>query len=171
MFIEAGRDEIGLDWRVCIPDLMPQNFCSLSALSIVFPACCTRPGREKADFSLRGPVGGGKSSIAECLKQMMELMSFYALKGSPISKSSLALFDNPALDDYPLMIGRGDVEPFDQEGGEDDQQDETGQRHRHDRPEQTSSPPIPYLVCAATHVRSIPPRRLHNARKPAQGRG
>ena len=33
---------------------------------------------------LLGPVGGGKSSLAEKLKALMQRMPFYALKGSPI---------------------------------------------------------------------------------------
>ncbi|BBL74970.1 PrkA family serine protein kinase [Methylomagnum ishizawai] len=42
---------------------------------------------------LLGPVGGGKSSLAEKLKQLMEQVSFYAIKGSPIWESPLGLFD------------------------------------------------------------------------------
>ena len=41
---------------------------------------------------LLGPVGGGKSSIAERLKQLMEARPIYALKGSPINESPLGLF-------------------------------------------------------------------------------
>jgi serine protein kinase len=41
---------------------------------------------------LLGPVGGGKSSIAERLKQLMELEPVYALKGSPVNESPLGLF-------------------------------------------------------------------------------
>jgi len=41
---------------------------------------------------LLGPVGGGKSSIAERLKQLMELKPVYALKGSPVNESPLGLF-------------------------------------------------------------------------------
>src|SRR6185295_17320871 len=41
---------------------------------------------------LLGPVGGGKSSIAERLKQMMEVRPIYALKGSPVNESPLGLF-------------------------------------------------------------------------------
>jgi serine protein kinase len=41
---------------------------------------------------LLGPVGGGKSSIAERLKQLMEAQPIYALKGSPINESPLGLF-------------------------------------------------------------------------------
>jgi len=41
---------------------------------------------------LLGPVGGGKSSIAERLKSLMEHHPIYALKGSPINESPLGLF-------------------------------------------------------------------------------
>ncbi len=41
---------------------------------------------------LLGPVGGGKSSLAEKLKHLMELCNFYAIKGSPINESPLGLF-------------------------------------------------------------------------------
>ncbi len=42
---------------------------------------------------LLGPVGGGKSSLAERLKALMEKTPFYAIAGSPINESPLALFD------------------------------------------------------------------------------
>ncbi len=41
---------------------------------------------------LLGPVGGGKSSVAERLKQLMELEPVYALKDSPVHESPLGLF-------------------------------------------------------------------------------
>src|SRR6187401_2891613 len=41
---------------------------------------------------LLGPVGGGKSSIAERLKSVMELNPIYVLKGSPVNESPLGLF-------------------------------------------------------------------------------
>lgn len=41
---------------------------------------------------LLGPVGGGKSSIAERLKVLMEAYPIYALKGSPVNESPLGLF-------------------------------------------------------------------------------
>jgi len=50
---------------------------------------------------LVGPVGGGKSSIAERLKALMQKVPFYALKGSPVNESPLGLFD-PA-EDGPLL--------------------------------------------------------------------
>lgn len=46
---------------------------------------------------LLGPVGGGKSSLAEKLKQLIEKIPFYAVKGSPINESPLGLF-NPDED-------------------------------------------------------------------------
>ncbi|MGE4339066.1 MAG: PrkA family serine protein kinase, partial [Pigmentiphaga sp.] len=45
---------------------------------------------------LLGPVGGGKSSIAERLKQLMEHYPIYTLQGSPVHESPLGLF-NPQL--------------------------------------------------------------------------
>jgi serine protein kinase len=42
---------------------------------------------------LLGPVGGGKSSIAEKLKDLMQKTPFYAIKGSPVFESPLSLFD------------------------------------------------------------------------------
>ena len=42
---------------------------------------------------LLGPVGGGKSSIAERLKLLMEARPIYALQGSPVNESPLGLFD------------------------------------------------------------------------------
>jgi serine protein kinase len=41
---------------------------------------------------LLGPVGGGKSSIAERLKVLMETYPIYSLQGSPINESPLGLF-------------------------------------------------------------------------------
>ncbi len=50
---------------------------------------------------LLGPVGGGKSSIAERLKYLMQTVPFYALKGSPVNESPLGLFD--PLEDGPVL--------------------------------------------------------------------
>ncbi|MDK2125897.1 PrkA family serine protein kinase [Parachitinimonas caeni] len=47
---------------------------------------------KKQILYLLGPVGGGKSSIAEKLKELMEHVPFYALKGSPVNESPLGLF-------------------------------------------------------------------------------
>ena len=41
---------------------------------------------------LLGPVGGGKSSLAEKLKALMQNRVFYAIKGSPVNESPLGLF-------------------------------------------------------------------------------
>ncbi|MEM9621777.1 MAG: PrkA family serine protein kinase, partial [Pseudomonadota bacterium] len=42
---------------------------------------------------LLGPVGGGKSSLAEKLKSLIQRQPFYAIKGSPVNESPLGLFD------------------------------------------------------------------------------
>lgn len=42
---------------------------------------------------LLGPVGGGKSSLAEKLKSLMQKEPIYAIKGSPVFESPLGLFD------------------------------------------------------------------------------
>jgi serine protein kinase len=51
---------------------------------------------------LLGPPGGGKSSLAEKLKHLMEQMPFYALKDSPVNESPLGLFsptdDGPSIE-------------------------------------------------------------------------
>jgi serine protein kinase len=52
---------------------------------------------KKQILYLLGPVGGGKSSLAEKLKQLMEKVPFYSLKGSPVHESPLGLF-NPQED-------------------------------------------------------------------------
>src|SRR6218665_4020021 len=56
---------------------------------------------KKQILYLLGPVGGGKSSIAERLKQLMEQVPFYALKGSPVNESPLGLFD--VAEDGPIL--------------------------------------------------------------------
>ncbi len=56
---------------------------------------------KKQILYLLGPVGGGKSSIAERLKQLMEQVPFYALKDSPVNESPLGLFD--PVEDGPLL--------------------------------------------------------------------
>jgi len=48
---------------------------------------------KKQVLYLLGPVGGGKSSIAERLKELMEKAPFYAIKGSPVFESPLSLFN------------------------------------------------------------------------------
>lgn len=52
---------------------------------------------KKQILYLLGPVGGGKSSLAEKLKELMQQMPIYCLKGSPIFESPLGLF-NPDED-------------------------------------------------------------------------
>ena len=58
---------------------------------------------KKQILYLLGPVGGGKSSIAEKLKELTERVPFYAIKGSPVNDSPLGLFnfeeDGPILED------------------------------------------------------------------------
>ncbi len=48
---------------------------------------------KKQILYLLGPVGGGKSSLAEKLKSLIEKRPFYAIKGSPVRESPLALFN------------------------------------------------------------------------------
>lgn len=48
---------------------------------------------KKQILYLLGPVGGGKSSLAERLKALMEKLPFYAIKDSPINESPLNLFN------------------------------------------------------------------------------
>ncbi len=62
---------------------------------------------KKQILYLLGPVGGGKSSLAEKLKELMELVPFYAIHGSPVFESPLGLFspeeDGPILEeDYGI---------------------------------------------------------------------
>jgi serine protein kinase len=52
---------------------------------------------KKQILYLLGPVGGGKSSLAEKLKLLMEVVPIYSLKGSPVQESPLGLF-KPAED-------------------------------------------------------------------------
>jgi len=56
---------------------------------------------KKQILYLLGPVGGGKSSIAERLKQLMERKPIYALKGSPVNESPLGLF---APEEYAAVL-------------------------------------------------------------------
>ncbi len=68
---------------------------------------------------LLGPVGGGKSSLAEKLKALMQRTPFYAIEGSPVNESPLGLF-NPVEDgaileeDYgiPRRYLRGIMSPW-----------------------------------------------------------
>ncbi|MCB1920089.1 MAG: PrkA family serine protein kinase [Candidatus Competibacteraceae bacterium] len=56
---------------------------------------------KKQILYLLGPVGGGKSSLAERLKQLMERVPFYAIKDSPVFESPFGLF-NPE-EDGPIL--------------------------------------------------------------------
>ncbi|PTQ90138.1 PrkA family serine protein kinase [Agitococcus lubricus] len=74
---------------------------------------------KKQVLYLLGPVGGGKSSLAERLKSLMEKTPFYAIKGSPINESPLGLFnveeDGDILEqDYgiPKRYLRGIMSPW-----------------------------------------------------------
>ena len=48
---------------------------------------------KKQILYLLGPVGGGKSSLADRLKILMEKMPIYTIKDSPVFESPLGLFD------------------------------------------------------------------------------
>ena len=56
---------------------------------------------KKQILYLLGPVGGGKSSLAERLKALMERIPFYAIQGSPVFESPLGLFDSD--EDGPIL--------------------------------------------------------------------
>lgn len=56
---------------------------------------------KKQILYLLGPVGGGKSSLAERLKFLMERVPFYAIQGSPVQESPLSLFDPE--EDGPIL--------------------------------------------------------------------
>ncbi|TDT43411.1 putative serine protein kinase PrkA [Halospina denitrificans] len=56
---------------------------------------------KKQILYLLGPVGGGKSSLAEKLKSLMQKVPFYAIKGSPVNESPLGLFDPE--EDGPIL--------------------------------------------------------------------
>lgn len=74
---------------------------------------------KKQILYLLGPVGGGKSSLAERLKSLMERVPFYAIQGSPIYESPLGLFspeeDGPILEDdfgIPRRYLKGIMSPW-----------------------------------------------------------
>ena len=56
---------------------------------------------KKQILYLLGPVGGGKSSLAERLKSLIEKEPIYTLKGSPVFESPLGLFDPE--EDGPIL--------------------------------------------------------------------
>ncbi|MDI9819058.1 MULTISPECIES: PrkA family serine protein kinase [unclassified Legionella] len=58
---------------------------------------------------LLGPVGGGKSSLAEKLKDLMQKTPFYAIKDSPVFDSPLSLFDPE--EDGELLYERFGIPP------------------------------------------------------------
>ncbi len=62
---------------------------------------------KKQILYLLGPVGGGKSSLAEKLKSLLETIPFYAVKGSPVFESPLALFDSH--EDGPILAERYNI--------------------------------------------------------------
>ncbi|GLS25628.1 PrkA family serine protein kinase [Marinibactrum halimedae] len=61
---------------------------------------------KKQILYLLGPVGGGKSSLAEKLKALMEKEPIYCIKGSPVFESPLGLFD-PDEDGHILQEDYG----------------------------------------------------------------
>ncbi len=65
---------------------------------------------KKQILYLLGPVGGGKSSLAEKLKALMQKVPFYAIKDSPVNESPLGLFDpdedGPILEEEYGIPGR-----------------------------------------------------------------
>ena len=74
---------------------------------------------KKQILYLLGPVGGGKSSLAEKLKSLIQRVPFYAIKGSPVNESPLALFDpeedGPILEEeygIPLRYTRTIMSPW-----------------------------------------------------------
>lgn len=88
---------------------------------IVSYFCHAAQGLEekKQILYLLGPVGGGKSSLAERLKALMQEVPFYAIKGSPIFESPLGLFspteDSDILrEEYniPKRYLRGIISPW-----------------------------------------------------------
>ncbi len=64
---------------------------------------------KKQILYLLGPVGGGKSSIAERLKQLMQQVPFYALKDSPVNESPLGLFN--AVEDGQVLQSQYGIAP------------------------------------------------------------
>ncbi|MHB1375532.1 MAG: PrkA family serine protein kinase [Thauera sp.] len=64
---------------------------------------------KKQILYLLGPVGGGKSSLAEKLKSLIEKVPFYAIKGSPVHESPLGLFN--AAEDAHILEGDFGIPP------------------------------------------------------------
>jgi len=63
---------------------------------------------KKQIIYLLGPVGGGKSSLAEKLKDLMQKVPFYAIKDSPVHDKPLSLFD--VTEDGPLLKEDYDID-------------------------------------------------------------
>jgi serine protein kinase len=61
---------------------------------------------KKQILYLLGPVGGGKSSLAEALKSLMERLPFYAIKNSPVNESPLNLF---GPEDVEILTSEYDI--------------------------------------------------------------
>ncbi len=64
---------------------------------------------KKQILYLLGPVGGGKSSLAEKLKSLIQKVPFYAIKGSPVNESPLGLFD--PKEDSKILEEEYGIEP------------------------------------------------------------
>jgi serine protein kinase len=64
---------------------------------------------KKQILYLLGPVGGGKSSLAEKLKALMQKAPFYAIKGSPVNESPLSLFN--ATEDGDILKTEYGIDP------------------------------------------------------------
>ncbi|MEL0653783.1 PrkA family serine protein kinase [Pseudoalteromonas issachenkonii] len=58
---------------------------------------------------LLGPVGGGKSSIAEKLKYLMQQVPIYSIKGSPVNDHPLSLFD--PIEDADVLSKEYGIKP------------------------------------------------------------
>ena len=56
---------------------------------------------KKQILYLLGPVGGGKSSLAECIKALMQKMPIYRIKGSPVNDHPFCVFD--AIEDGAVL--------------------------------------------------------------------
>src|SRR6476661_4490737 len=93
----AARFERSREEELSIEDYLAE--CKRNPLA--YATAAERMEEKKQILYLLGPVGGGKSSIAERLKQLMEHVPFYAIKGSPVNESPLGLFD--PLEDGPLL--------------------------------------------------------------------
>ncbi|WP_339768782.1 PrkA family serine protein kinase [uncultured Paraglaciecola sp.] len=64
---------------------------------------------KKQVLYLLGPVGGGKSSLAEKLKELMQQQPIYVLKNSPVNDHPLSLFD--VNEDGRLLLDEYGIAP------------------------------------------------------------